>query len=61
VYIALKRLEKKGLVLSTLADPTSERGGRAKRYYRIQPEALRRLRESRDALLSMWEGLEAES
>jgi len=61
VYIALKRLEKKGLVTSRLADPTSERGGRAKRYFRVQPEALRRLRESRDDLLSMWEGLEAES
>jgi DNA-binding PadR family transcriptional regulator len=61
VYIALKRLEKKGLVSSRLADPTSERGGRAKRYFQVQPDALRQLRESRDALLSMWEGVEAES
>lgn len=61
VYIALKRLEKKGLVTSRLADPSNERGGRAKRYFRVQPEALRRLRESRDDLLSMWDGVEAES
>ena len=61
VYIALKRLEKKGLVTSSLADPTRERGGRAKRYFQVVPEALRRLRESRNALLSMWEGLETES
>jgi DNA-binding PadR family transcriptional regulator len=60
-YIALRRLEAKGLVSSRLADPTEERGGRAKRYYQIVPAALPRLRDSRDALLSMWEGLEAES
>ena len=60
VYVALRRLENKGLVTSRLADPTRERGGRAKRYYEVQPEALPRLREHRDALTSMWEGLEAE-
>ena len=61
VYIALRRLEAKGLVSSRLADPTPERGGRAKRYFRVVPAALPLLRNSRDALLSMWEGLEAES
>ena len=60
VYVALRRLEKKGLVTSRLADPTSERGGRAKRYYEVRPDALPQLREYRDALLSMWEGLETE-
>ena len=61
VYVALRRLEKKGLVTSRLADPTRERGGRAKRFYQVEPHARPLLREYRDALMSMWEGLEAQS
>jgi DNA-binding PadR family transcriptional regulator len=61
VYVALRRLEKKGLVTSRLADPTSERGGRAKRFYEVLPDAHPLLQEYRDALLSMWEGLEVQS
>jgi PadR family transcriptional regulator PadR len=58
VYIALKRLEEKGLVDSRLADSTPERGGRGKRIYEVKPAGRRILRESRDALLRMWDGLE---
>ena len=58
IYVTLRRLEKKGLVTSTLADPTPERGGRAKRYFTVQPEAVQLLQDSRDALLNMWRGLE---
>ncbi len=58
VYIALRRLEKRGLVTSRLADPTPERGGRAKRYFQLKPSAVRELKAYRIAMLSMWEGLE---
>lgn len=58
VYVALRRLEEKGLVGSRLGDSTPERGGRPKRFFRAEPEALPALREARDRLLSMWEGLE---
>jgi PadR family transcriptional regulator PadR len=58
VYVALRRLEKRGFVTSELADPTPERGGRAKRYFRVRPDAVARLREARDDLLKMWQGLE---
>jgi PadR family transcriptional regulator PadR len=34
VYAALDRLESKGLVSSSMGDPTPERGGRAKKYFR---------------------------
>jgi DNA-binding PadR family transcriptional regulator len=60
VYVALKRLEKKGLVSSQLGEPRAERGGRARRHFEVLPEALEQLRASRDALLSMWDGVEAE-
>lgn len=59
LYVTLDRLESKGYVESWLADPTSERGGRAKRYYKVRPSGLAALRDSWAALRSMWEGLEA--
>ena len=58
VYIALRRLEGRGFVTSRLADPTPERGGRAKRYFQLQPVALTELKAYRTAMLSMWDGLE---
>ena len=58
VFVTLRRLEAKGLVTSRLADPTPQRGGRPKRYFRVSAEAMGLLRESRDALLNMWRGLE---
>lgn len=58
VYVALKRLEKKGLVRSALGEATPERGGRAKRYFTVEAEAIPLLRNARDALLKMWQDLE---
>ena len=58
VYMTLDRLEKKGLLSSTLSGPTKERGGRAKRCYRVTKPAVAALRASRRALLSLWDGLE---
>jgi len=58
VYIALRRLEEKGLVNSNLAKATPERGGRGKRYYEVDPAAREMLQESRNALTRMWDGLE---
>ena len=46
VYATLDRLEDKGLVASWLSDPTPERGGRAKRYFRLEEAGRRALRES---------------
>jgi len=46
VYATLDRIEDKGLVSSWLSDPTPERGGRAKRHYRLEQAGERALRES---------------
>jgi DNA-binding PadR family transcriptional regulator len=59
VYITLDRLETKGFLRSRLADPTPERGGRAKRFYELRPAAIDALKESRRALVALWSGLEA--
>jgi len=58
VHIALKRMEKKGLVESRIGEPTAERGGRARRFFTHTPLALEQLRNQREALLSMWDGVE---
>ncbi len=57
IYAALDRLERKELVIATLGDPTPERGGRAKRYFRVTPAGLRALRRTRTALTNLWSGI----
>lgn len=56
-YTALDRLEQRGLVSSTLGDPTPERGGRAKRYFEVTPNGLEAVRQTRQALETLWAGL----
>ncbi len=59
VYAALDRLEEKGLVASFLGDPTPERGGKAKRYFRVTKAGLRQVHETRRILSSLWQALPA--
>jgi PadR family transcriptional regulator PadR len=58
VYVTLRRLEQKGLLSSSMSDPTPERGGKARRCVRLTPAAVDSLRLSRQALDSMWQGIE---
>jgi len=58
VFIALRRLEDKGLLISRFDDTALAETGRVRRYFRPTREALRRLREARRTLRSLWEGLE---
>ena len=46
VYVTLERLSEKGYLKSWMADPTPERGGRSKRYYRLEAEGARALQKS---------------
>ena len=55
VYAALERLEAKGLVISALGDPTPERGGKAKRFFRITRQGLRKVHETRRVLTRLWQ------
>jgi DNA-binding PadR family transcriptional regulator len=57
VYATLERLEEKGLVSSDLGEPTPERGGRAKKYFRVTARGLREVRETQRALKRLWQGL----
>ncbi len=57
VYTTLERLERKGFVSSAHGAPTPERGGRAKRYYKIEAPGERARGKSRETRDRMWEGL----
>lgn len=57
VYATLERLERKGFVSSTQGEATPERGGRAKRYFKIEAPGEFALNESRRILRSMWQGI----
>lgn len=58
IYTALARLEAKGLVQSRLGPPTPERGGRAKRFYRVLPAGRKALAEAEQILLRLARGTE---
>jgi DNA-binding PadR family transcriptional regulator len=60
VYKTLERLEDKGLAVSSLGEPTAERGGRRKKYFRIQPAGRRALRHAIASLRRMATGLPAD-
>lgn len=61
VYAALERMERKGMILSTVGEPTPERGGRAKRYFELSPAGLKALLDARATLNRLWEDLEFDS
>lgn len=59
VFIALRRLQEKGLLRSSLFEQVGTRG-RDRRYFDLTPAGLERLREMRQALCGLWEGFTAE-
>jgi DNA-binding PadR family transcriptional regulator len=61
VYVALRRLEEKGFVSSRMSDPTPERGGKGRRYVKIEADGARALREARHAAERMWYGVDPTS
>jgi PadR family transcriptional regulator PadR len=57
VYTALGRLERNGLVTSTVGEPTRERGGRAKRFFRVTARGVRDVRNTQQSLVALWRDL----
>ncbi|MBB5060665.1 DNA-binding PadR family transcriptional regulator [Granulicella aggregans] len=54
IYAALGRLESKGFVSSSLGEPTPERGGRAKQYFRVTNSGVQALKLTRVTLTRLW-------
>jgi len=57
VYATLDRLESKGYVKSRRGDPTPERGGRSKRFFRVTAKGVTAVNRTQRALHKMTEGL----
>ena len=57
-YIALQRLERKGMVSSRDEISRDRRGGRARRYFTVTEAGLEKLRESASALFGIWQGVD---
>ena len=57
VYVTLVRLEEQELVESSEAPGAGERGGRARRVFRLTPAGWRELDRARVAMSRMWEGV----
>ena len=58
VYATLDRLETKGYVKSHRGDPTPERGGRSKRFFRVTAKGVAAVNRTQRAFQSMTEGLD---
>jgi DNA-binding PadR family transcriptional regulator len=57
VYATLDRLETKGYVKSRHGDPTPERGGRSKRFFRVTAKGVAAMNRTQRTLKRMTEGL----
>lgn len=57
IYATLRRMEDKGLVTSWLGEPTAERGGRAKRFFGLEPAGEAAIERSREMFARLWSGL----
>lgn len=57
VHATLERLERKGFVSSWIGEPTAERGGKAKRHFKVEAAGVASLKEARKTLERLHAGL----
>jgi PadR family transcriptional regulator PadR len=57
LYTTLDRLEDKGLVSSSMGDPTPLRGGRAKRYFKVTAEGIKAVARAQRSYQRLLKGL----
>jgi DNA-binding PadR family transcriptional regulator len=57
IYVPLDRLVRKGYMEAYQGDPTPERGGMSKRYYRLTKEGIDVLKESKKIFETLWKNL----
>lgn len=61
IYPTVDRLERKGFLSSSMSEPTGERGGRSRRYFRLEPAGRVALDRARAELEAMWDGLNGQA
>ena len=57
VHATLERLERKGLVSSWMGEATAERGGKAKRHFKVEAAGFSALRNARKTLQRLHSGV----
>lgn len=57
LFVQLDRLSEKGLLTSSLSDPTPERGGRSKRIYKLTSRGKKALVETKKVQEALWENV----
>ena len=57
IYVPLGRLTKDGYLETAIGEPTPERGGKRKKYYRVTSRGLKALTFVKKIHESMWAGL----
>jgi PadR family transcriptional regulator, regulatory protein PadR len=58
LYTTLDRLEAKGLLKSRFGDPTPQRGGRARRYFKVSASGVQAVARAQRSYQRLLEGLE---
>lgn len=58
IYIALRRLEEKGLVSSRMEPGEKTGTGRERRWFRVTPTGVEMLRDARRTMERFWDGLD---
>ncbi|HUA09855.1 MAG TPA: hypothetical protein VMA98_11365 [Candidatus Acidoferrales bacterium] len=61
VHATLERLERKRLVASWIGEPTAERGGKAKRHFKIEADGVSALKNARKTLDQLHAGVSLRS
>ena len=61
VHATLERLERKGFVSSWIGEPTAERGGKAKRHFKLEAAGVKALKQARTTLDRLHAGLSLRS
>lgn len=57
IYVPLDQLTRWGYLEAIKGEPTSERGGRSKRYYKLTREGLEALNQLKQVQENMWSEL----
>lgn len=57
LQIVLRRLEKKGYLVSEFGEATKVRGGKRKRYFTVTNFGKQTLKETKDQRLSLWNAI----
>jgi PadR family transcriptional regulator len=57
VYVPLDRLAERGYLETSYSNPTPERGGRRKKYFKVSQDGLRILQETKTLQDALWENV----